>query len=417
MSYTARHDVGNEKVKISSSYALTLLSGLICLEAFLHFFGVKQLGGEVTSILTLIIGLAIGLFPLLTRYQYRIDSDEKGIPSYVQGIIFLLICLLVFHYAGDAFSKVIIDYQQADMLPVIEVMNERFLLGEDPYTPIQEIWEGTQPIYLPALWMPYMISELIAIDMRWIGITFILIGLLLFFCISSRKTNTAVQAVTIYTPILLTILLLVSYDVRAITLTQEGVVIGYYMLLGFSLCRGNWLLVGVAAGLCIMSRYMILPWVGILFITLCLQKSRKEVGAFVIGLSVLPLILILLSGVWPNLGTIVGLSDHYLNAVISLPQKYAYTIEQSTGMARFFFPSSMEKLSSTMLAGAVLIPAIGFVVFIKKKNALPLHLYALCLLKLSMVWILCFITIPYEYLFLTSIFLSSFLLFVIPRRT
>ena len=165
-----------------------------------------------------------------------------------------------------------------------------------------------------------------------------------------------------------------------------------------------------------MSRYLLLPWVGTLLITLVLHTSRKEVGAFIIGLLALPMLLTTISGVWPHLGTISGLSEHYLEAVNSIPEKYAYTIEQSPGMARFFFPTSMDLLSKTMLGGAVVIPVIGFIMYLRNKPSLPLHLYALCILKLSMIWVLSFITIPYHYLFLSSIFLSVFLLFAITRR-
>jgi len=221
--------------------------------------------------------------------------------------------------------------------------------------------------------------------------------------------------VTFFTPLIFAIVLLISYDKRAITATQEGVVIGYYMLLAFSLCRGNWFLVGASVGLCIMSRYLLLPWVGILLITMWIHASRKEVGAFITGMLVLPIILVIISGVWPHLGNIAGLAEHYLEAVTSLPGKYAYTIEQSPGMARFFFPTSMDQLSKIMLGGALVIPTIGFMSYLGRKSSLPLHLYALCMLKLSMVWILSFILIPYNYIFLSSILLSIFLLFAVPR--
>ncbi len=50
------------------------------------------------------------------------------------------------------FFRIPIDPDYADMLPVIKVMNERFLSGhwKQVYDPIAEIWNGTsQFIFLP----------------------------------------------------------------------------------------------------------------------------------------------------------------------------------------------------------------------------------------------------------------------------
>ena len=39
------------------------------------------------------------------------------------------------------------------------------------YDPISEIWNGTRPIYLPAMWFPYAPAVMLKIDMRWITVT------------------------------------------------------------------------------------------------------------------------------------------------------------------------------------------------------------------------------------------------------
>lgn len=50
-----------------------------------------------------------------------------------------------------------LSYTDADMIPIMQVMSQRFLQGEWSmvYQPVQEIWNGIQPVYLPAMWMPF----------------------------------------------------------------------------------------------------------------------------------------------------------------------------------------------------------------------------------------------------------------------
>ena len=74
-----------------------------------------------------------------------------------------------------------IDPDFADMLPIMKVMNERLLHGnwKQVYDPVQEIWNGTLPIYLPAMWIPYAPAVALHFDLRWVTV----ISLLLSFAI------------------------------------------------------------------------------------------------------------------------------------------------------------------------------------------------------------------------------------------
>jgi hypothetical protein len=71
--------------------------------------------------------------------------------------------------------------ENADMLPIIKVMGQRFLDGEinKVYSPINEIWGGIQPIYLPAMWLPFTASILFHFDPRWITVVGIWLSVIL----------------------------------------------------------------------------------------------------------------------------------------------------------------------------------------------------------------------------------------------
>jgi hypothetical protein len=67
------------------------------------------------------------------------------------------------------------------MLPVIKVMNERLLQGHwnQVYDPIQEIWNGTRPIYLPAMWLPYLPAVAMQADLRWVTVIAVLLSFII----------------------------------------------------------------------------------------------------------------------------------------------------------------------------------------------------------------------------------------------
>src|SRR5206468_10379966 len=74
-----------------------------------------------------------------------------------------------------------LQIEYADMLPIMKVMCRRFINGEwrQVYQPIPEIWHGIQPIYLPALWMPFTTSLIFHFDMRWITVCGIWLSVLI----------------------------------------------------------------------------------------------------------------------------------------------------------------------------------------------------------------------------------------------
>jgi hypothetical protein len=82
-----------------------------------------------------------------------------------------LIALALYSWCLYWFDEIPIDISNADMLPIIKVMDERFIAGQHShiYDPL--------PIYLPAMWLPYVPAIALGVDMRWIAIA----GLLFAF--------------------------------------------------------------------------------------------------------------------------------------------------------------------------------------------------------------------------------------------
>ena len=84
-----------------------------------------------------------------------------------------LVGLVLYSWSRYWFEETPIDITNADMLPIIKVMGERFIAGQHGrvYDPIPAIWHGVQPIYLPSMWQPFTLAVALGIDMRWVALT------------------------------------------------------------------------------------------------------------------------------------------------------------------------------------------------------------------------------------------------------
>ena len=84
-----------------------------------------------------------------------------------------------------------LDYRNADMLPVIKIMNERFLHGEwkHVYDSIPGIWSESKPIYLPCMWLPFSPAVAFNFDVRWITVAALFIVFAVLINAGSFKKN------------------------------------------------------------------------------------------------------------------------------------------------------------------------------------------------------------------------------------
>ncbi len=136
------------------------------------------------------------------------------------------------------FEEMPIDITNADMLPIIKVMGDRFIAGQHShiYDTIPWIWHGTQPIYLPAMWLPYVPAIAMGIDMRWIAIAGLLFAFFVF--ISLYRAGSIAPEITplpFLFPGVLAFLLfwwvVADNTPGIVSVAEEGTVIGYYVLL------------------------------------------------------------------------------------------------------------------------------------------------------------------------------------------
>src|SRR5262245_39198533 len=105
------------------------------------------------SFLFLFTGIGISLCLL----QIPAIRMQRNLTVNLQLLFKLLVIALLLPISYQLARHIMDDnplrYQNADMLPIIKSMNQRFLHGQwnQVYQPIPEIWNGIKPIYLPAM--------------------------------------------------------------------------------------------------------------------------------------------------------------------------------------------------------------------------------------------------------------------------
>ena len=373
---------------------------VLCSTYFLYIPGFNA----INSFLFLFCGLGIVFFLL------QLTPARIGILQLVNRQLFIKLAALAvllplsYQLARHIMDENPLRVESADMLPIMKKMSQRFWDGQWKmvYQPIPEIWNGIQPIYLPAMWMPFGLSLLFHFDMRWITLCGIWLSVII--CILP-PWKVAWQNILLIVAILTLLTWLHTDPVNnVIRLTEEGVVFFYYTLLAVAIISFNPWLLGIGSALCLLSRYSFIGWIpfAVLFLVATKQYGFLLKTSAAAALIVL-LILILPFGIDPLLYHL-HLQHDYISQAAKVWQQDPEFYYQSLGMAKFFGPNRITILHSVLVAGTFASPIIFFFL-IRKKNLTP-SIVLLAGLQLSVTFFYNFLDITYLYLFYTPVFIS-----------
>lgn len=301
-----------------------------------------------------------------------------------------------------------LDYHDADMLPIIQKMCMRFLSGERQhvYDIIPEIWGGIQPIYLPAMWMPFVIPLWLHLDMRWVTV----LMFFFVFCFFIWKIDPAKKrAVTVMAATFLLFWWLFADDKAGLVpYTEEGVVIFFYVLLVMALHRQNAWLTGLAISMCVLSRYALIGWIPAYIWFLVYRKQYKDIGKIITAGAACFVLLVWLPFGWGMIHSILALPAKYIGFTGRMWHDSPHVFMQSLGWAKFFGAQRIEKMHYLLMALSLIVPITGMIVGLElhKRYSIPMQNLPLVLLKVTMVIFYSFIDVPYLYLFYTSSYVS-----------
>ncbi|HEY4110515.1 hypothetical protein [Puia sp.] len=381
------------------------------------------------SLLYLSSGIAIA-FGLTRCPQLRLPASVKKawtLPvNHYRLIIVGLMALATWSWCCYWFDEMPIDITNADMLPIIKVMGERFIAGQHShvYDIIPWIWNGTQPIYLPAMWLPYVPAIFLGLDMRWVAVAALLFSFAVFIFLYRATTFSAGALAEKrprgYTPFFLGVIafllfwwLVADNTAGIVSVSEEGMVIGYYVLLVLALLSGRPWLTGIAISLCMLSRYALVGWIPAYLLFLALEKKWRNLSIITLT-GILCFVLLFLLPV--GLDTFVRLAKlpgDYVAFASRVWKDSPDVFTTAPGLAWFFGPKKVGLLHSLLISLSFIAPML-FILAGWRLRAKNLPLAAL---KLGLVIFFAFIDVPYLYLFYTSSFVSLIALTLLLRQT
>ena len=368
-----------------------------------YFLDIPDFYG-INSFLFLLSGIGITVC-LLKIPPIEIQKTEIVNKQVLLKILIIAVLLPVsYQLARHIMDENPLRYENADMLPIMRVMGQRFWNGErgQVYQPIPEIWGGIKPIYLPAMWMPFSLSLVFDFDIRWITVCGIWLSIILCILPSWKRSWQAILLVVA----LLTLLTWfhLEEDNSVIELTEEGVVFFYYALLTVAIILANPWLLGISVALCLLSRYSFVGWIPFAILYLLIKRQyafllKTVLSAFIVVL----LILLVPFGVDPLLYHL-HLHNDYISHAARVWHDEPDTYFETLGMAKFFGPSHIKLLHFILEIGTFLIPPV-FLFLVKKKISTQPNIL-LAGLQLSLTFFYNFLDVTYQYLFYTPVVVS-----------
>ena len=357
----------------------------------------------IDSILFFIAGIGIAVFllkiPPLTSSAVAIVNKQLALK-----LLFVIVMLPVsYQLARHIMDRTPLQIEYADMLPIIKTMCRRFLSGQlnQVYQPIPEIWNGVQPIYLPALWLPFSFSLMLDFDLRWITLCGIWLGALVCLLPAWKMGWRPFLLVLA----LFTLLTWLHFDTgnNVIRLTEEGVVFFYYALLAVAIVLYNPWLLGTAVALCMLSRYSFVGWIPFAVLFLMFTKQYGFLLKTTVATVVVTLLFLIPFGTHPLLFHLQIQREYILQAT-KVWRKDPDFFYHSLGMAKFFGANHITLLHSILVTGTFLVPLIFL--FTVRNNILTQPNILVAGFQLSITFFYNFIDVSYLYLFYTPVFVS-----------
>lgn len=345
----------------------------------------------------------------------RPDMKRWNTPAnHYRLIVAGLVVLATWSWCQYWFDDSPIDIHNADMLPIIKVMGERFIAGQHSsiYDTIPWIWHGTQPIYLPAMWLPYVPAIFLGIDMRWIAIAGLLFSFFTFLFCYRSNTHAYLSFLLGVLAFLLFWWIVADNTPGIVSVAEEGVVIGYYVLLVLALLSGRPWLTGIAISLCMLSRYALVGWIPAYLLYLILERKWKMLGVIGVTGFMCFVLLFLLPVGWATFFRLAKLPGDYIAFAGRVWRDSPDVFATAPAFAAFFGPQRVAFLHHVLVALSFTVPVIFVLVGRRWQLGINLPLAAL---KISLVVFFCFIDVPYLYLFYTSCFVSLIIVTLLLR--
>jgi hypothetical protein len=129
-----------------------------------------------------------------------------------------------------------------------------------------------------------------------------------------------------------------------ISMSEEGVVIFYYVLLCLAIISGNACFMGITATLCLLSRYSMIGWLIPCLLFFAVRKDFRRVIIFSVTGVVCFLLFFLIPFGWKVLQQMIDLPGNYVAFAKHVWEFSPEVYWLNLGLAKFYGPARLETL-------------------------------------------------------------------------
>src|SRR5258708_18676827 len=151
-------------------------------------------------------------------------------------------------------------------------------------------------------------------------------------------------------------------------MSEEGVVIFYFVLLSLAIISDNAFLMGFVASCCLLSRYSMIGWLAPCLLFYAFQKNYRKLIIFsTTGIACFVLFFLIPFG-YKALGQMISLPSLYVRFAKHVWEFSPEVFWLNPGLAKFFGPHRMGILHITLLVMTFVVPLLFmcFCLFQKK---------------------------------------------------
>jgi hypothetical protein len=305
----------------------------------------------------------------------------------------------------------------SDIIPQIQRFCKEFLAGRFPYTPFDDFGYRMSPTYLPAQWLPYLPMDWLKIDPRML--TFSIFALIYgVFAAKMIQNNVSIfKAILLLVMPIDLIFEVFTYESPVWSLTVEQLIMGYYLLLGISLTTESRPFQIFALVLCLMSRFALVFWLPLFIFMIWTKQGTRATLTYC---------------AWIFAGCAVLyapflIKDPYIftnaQAYYDLATERCWTearpapVYHGLAFTIYFFEKAGEKvqlLAELKKTLFLITPSVSLLfgwIWWRFKDKMDAPLFAICTLKILLTIFYAFIQIPFSYLYVTPIIMSSVVLY------
>jgi hypothetical protein len=369
---------------------------------------------STATIVYTLAGIAIATISLIGSTQ---SPGSPLLPRRYGGytyILYMAILLLIANWIKNVFHAHIyatpFDLHMGDMLIFMREMSMRYIQHQHVYDMVTSVYGvPVHAVYLPAFWLPYTVPLYFGADMRWMSLVAFIAAVWTAAFILPRRFDR--MYFLLWVPIALLTYLVLSGAAYYLMFTQEALVMFYVALLAWSLIYDYWIVAGIAAAMCIMSRYFIGVPILVGLVWLYTRGSRAGIRMS-LSLFASLIVIISVSRSWGDIGYFFQIPFLYIGLLNdgSSFEAFRHIYQGSVGFASFFHAEGVYIISRVNLAILILAPLVYFIFAYRYLSDRRKGLVILSGTKFFLVLFLTTLSRPFGYVLYTASMVSIMLL-------